>query len=1312
MIADWAVKNRITVLVLTVLLTIWGFYAYFSVPKEAQPSIKIPNIFVTVIYPGVSPDDVESLVAQPLEREIQSISGIKEMRVTAGEGVASLNIQFEPNVAIEDAYQKVRDRVNIAKPKLPSDIQEPIVREINISELPVITVNLAAGYSLSKLKDVADKLKDEFEGVPGVLEVELIGALEREMQINVDLAKLQSYNLSFQDVAGAIQGENLTIPGGSVDVDRLNYLVRVNGELKSEAQLENLIVKVPEPQGPIARPSPIYLRDVAEVSYGFKDRTTYSRLRIVHPDEGGIGGTVKSKDGKPLQVISLQVKKRSGANIIETVDGLKAKIATANMPSGTFVVYTGDNSEFVRNLVEELQNNLVAGIFFVVMALVFFLGIRASMLVAISIPLSMLMSFAVFQIMGLTLNFIVLFSLIIALGLLADNAIVVVENIYRFREMGYEKFEAARLATREVTGPVIYATLTTLAAFFPMLFWPGVIGKFMSYLPLTLIITLSTSLFVALVMNPVITAYLVRLDNEPKAIPPKWINYVTIIAVISLTILVLIINWVTVPVLIGMGLLVFAFTRYFLVPVSDLIINKQFPRYLKKYEGWLQVMMQRDYQVKRALLRNTFTLTSFTLGFILLILGSLLNFGEPHYGGFTLAQVVFMAPAAIIFVIGILGIFVHTFEIMIRGGYKTLSLSWKTALVMLAVFGIAWLRTDFTKPDATDQLVKTAISLSITPILMLLFGFIGIFLKAQRPLILTDNRAIVLNLTFGLFFGIFMIYAIAPTGVAFFPSTDPRLVTVNLEGGIGTNVQTSNKIAQKAETKIERLITKDPLVAENIKNYQTGVGTAGGQAAFFGGGGSPQVSFITINMVDYGDRGESSKNTLAKLREVVRSIPGALLKFTAPSNGPPTGAPVNIEVSGPDFNEIVRISHDIKLKLSRASDSKQIDGLVDVRDNLNSGRPEVRVKIDRERAQQYKLSTGQIASTIRSAINGTEASKFRDGEDEYDITVRLRSEDRNALESIQNLTLPVNVGGNPNNRRQLPLSAVASLELGTGFGSITRLDGRRVVTVSGDAAPGYSGPEVLGKVTTYLKDYKVKKGYALNFTGENKDQQESFGFLSIALFMGVGLIFLLLVMEFRNVRGPLVIMIGMGLSLIGVMLGLILTRSPFGLMTFIALISLSGLVVNHTIVLIDFALKREEEGESSQEAIIEAGVIRTRPIFLTIITSVIGLLPLVFGLNIDFVGLFTHADPGFQFGSENGQFWLPMNVALISGSIFSIFLTLYVAPVMYNAFTSIANRVVGGFKVKEDAEPFQPTGLGGDGASGINLVRPIQDHSH
>lgn len=1298
MIANWAVKNRITVLVLAVLLTIWGFYAYFTIPKEAQPSIKVPNIYVNVVYPGVSPDDMESLVTQPLEREIQSISGIKELRSTSGEGISVLNIQFEPNVAMDDAYQKVRDKVNIAKPKLPSDIQEPVVREINISELPIITVNLAAGYSLTKLKDVAEKLKDDFEGVSGVLEVEMLGALEREVQINVNLPALQSNNLSFTDVIGAVQNENLNIPGGSIDVDRLNYLVRVNGQFKDPEQLKNVIVKVPEPQGAVPRPSPIYLRDVADVTFGFKDRTSYSRLRILHPDEDGYGGQFVSKDGQALQVISLSVKKRSGANIIETVDELKAKIQQSNLPSGTHVVYTGDNSKFVRNLVEELQNNLVSGIFFVIMALVFFLGIRASMLVSISIPLSMLMSFVVFQMMGLTLNFIVLFSLIIALGLLADNAIVVVENIYRYREMGYEKFEAARLGTQEVTAPVIFATLTTLGAFFPMLFWPGVIGRFMSYLPLTLIITLATSLFVALVMNPVITAYLVKLEHEPKAKNPRWLNIVTWISLGSLTLIILIVNWITVPVLLVLGGVLFAFTRYALVPFSNYIINEQFPKYLKLYRGWLQMMLIRDYEVPNALLRNTFSMTSFTLGAAIIVIGLFMKFGAPLSGGLTVGQVVFVVPGAIMLLLGILGIFVHTFELILRGGKTMVQIGWKTAISMAIFAFLAWIRTDFSKMGAETDLVKTVIALSIPPILLVVFGFIGEKFNLKRPLILTDNRAFVLNATFGVFFLVAIIFGIAPTGVAFFPDTDPRQVNINIQGGVGTNIQASNRMANRAETQLDQLVKKDPLAAGNVKNMQTGVGTSAGNAAFFGGGSNPQNSYVTVNMVDYGDRVESSKNTLIKLRDVVRGIPGATLKFESPKNGPPTGAPVNIEISGPNFEEIVRISKELKTKLSKASEKGEIAGLVDVRDNMNSGRPEIRVKIDRERAQFYKLSTGQIASTIRNAINGAEASKFRDGEDEYDITVRLDQSERANIESIENLTVPINVGGNPNNRRQLPISAVASLEVGSGFGAITRLDARRVVTVSGDAAPGYSGPEVLQKVQAYLtqKGYQVPKGYSLTFTGENKDQAESFGFLGLAFWMGIALIFLLLVLEFRNIRGPMVIMSAMFLSLIGVLIGLILTRSPFGLMTFVALISLSGLVVNHAIVLVDFALKKEEEGFSGEEAIVEAGVIRTRPIFLTIITSVIGLVPLVFGLNIDFVGLFAEADPGFQFGSENGQFWLPMNVALISGSLFSIVLTLYVAPVMYNVFESIGKRLFGSMKHEATATFPELEGVGSD----------------
>jgi multidrug efflux pump subunit AcrB len=1301
MIANWAVKNRITVLVITILLTIWGFYAYFNIPKEAAPSIKVPNIIVQTVYPGVSPDDIEALVTQPMEREIQNVTGIKELRSTSSEGASIITIQFEPSVSIEDAYQKVRDKVNTVKVKLPTDVREPVVREINLSELPILTVNLAAGYSLARLKVVADKLKEDIESVSGVLEVEMLGALEREVQIDIDLAALQSYNLSFQDVIGAIQQENANIPGGSVDVDRLNYLVRVNGEFKDPEQIKNIIIKVPEPQGNALRPAPIYVRDVASVKFGFKDRSSYSRLTILHSDENGLGEQVVSKDGKPLQVISLSIKKRAGANILETVDTIKDKIRTGNLARGTHVVLTGDASERVRDLVDELQNNLVSGIFFVIMALVFFLGIRASMLVSISIPLSMLMSFVVFQLMGVTLNFIVLFSLIIALGLLADNAIVVVENIYRYREMGYEKFEAARLATQEITSPVIFATLTTLAAFFPMLLWPGVIGKFMGFLPLTLIITLSTSLFVALVMNPVITAYLVRLDGEAKPQTPRWMRVVQAICVVSLAFIIGVTNPITLPVLAGMSVVTFLFARYILVPVSTKFMNEIFPRYLANYKIFLSGMMDRDYSVKWALLRNTFSLSAFALGVTLLILSSFMG-GMGHKipmgtTAFSIPQLVFMSVGGLSLVLGILAIFVHTFEAMIRSGFKGVKYGGYTAIFMVLIVGVAYLKTDWIMPNAMANLRNTAISLMITPVLMVILGLIGGLLKLTRPLILTDNRAVLLNITFGLFFGIFMVFAIAPTGVAFFPETDPRQVNFKIEGSIGTNINASNRMVLHAEDKLHQLITKDPKVAENISNMQVGVGTSSNP---FFGGGTPQSSQITINMVDYGKRGETTKNTLTKIRETIDGIAGALLKFEAPKQGPPTGAPINIEIAGKDFSTIVNLAKDIKLKLQRATEKGQIPGLVDVRDNLNSGRPEVRVKIDRERAQQFKLNTVQIAQTIRNAINGSEASKYREGEDEYNIMVRLKPEDRANIESIKNLTIPVNVAGNPNNRRQLPISAVADLEIGTGFGSITRLDQKRVVTVQGDTSPGFTGPTVLASAQAFLKDYKVPEGYTLTYTGENKDMNESFSFLALAFWMGVAGIFLLLVLEFRNIKGPLVIMTSMILSLMGVMIGLILTRSPFGLMTFIALISLSGLVVNHAIVLIDFALKLERRGVDTREAIIEAGVIRTRPIFLTIVTSVIGLVPLVFGLNIDFVSLFEAGDPGFQWGSENGQFWMPMNVALISGSIFSIFLTLYVAPVMYNVFSSIGARLTRHHKEVEQNSPVMSLKhevTGGDG---------------
>ena len=1249
-ITNAAIKHRTTIVVLTVLLSLGGLYSYLTLPKESNPSIEVPYIVVTTIYPGASPDDIESLITQPIEQEVQVINGIKEIRSTSSEGVSSIVIEFNPDVSIDEAFAKVRDKVDVARVDLPGDVEEPLVSEIDFSQFPVMSINLSASYPLPRLKEVAEDLEDEIETIPGVLEVDLVGGLEREVQIDVDLNALQGYNVAFRDVVDAIRNENTNIPGGSVDVDDMNYLVRVNGEFDTPAEIENLVVTSP---GGV----PIYVRDVAEVRFGFKDRESYARLSVLRDeDESGELGAI-NQNPATLPVITLNVKKRSGDNIIETVDAVRSKLETFSMPSGTTVVVTGDQSNDVRTLVADLENSIISGLIFVIGVLLFFLGVRNSVLVGIAIPLSMFVSFLVFQAMGYTLNFIILFSLIIALGMLVDNAIVIVENIYRYHFEGHSRFEAARLGTAEVAMPVIASTATTVAVFIPMLFWPGIIGEFMSYMPITLIITLSCSLFVALFINPVFTGIFVQIEGIPKPPIPAATRRWAIGLTAVIFVIILIANWKTALVLgVGTPLVVFLHLRFF-KPVGDHFVAVTFPRFIAWYRRSIDSLLDRDYTVRHALLRNTFALGSLTVGVILLVVGSILS----SLVGSAAAQIL-SVPGMVLTGIGVVAVVLHAIEVVYLGG-KT---SFKAGLWTTAAAGIL-LGIMYLSPKVVE--VATIAELLALPLSIAVIGALGALFNRRSRLVLTDNRAVMLNGSLGGFVIIIVMFVLVPTGVEFFPETDPRQVRITAEGPLGLNLEASDRVADEVQARLDGLLEEYPESKANMKNMLVNVGV-GGDADFGGAAASAERSRVTLNMVDYADRDEPTTATLTKIREQLAGIPGADVEITKDSNGPPVGAPVNIEISGPEFDQIVQITSDVLQRLTDASGTGQIPGLVDVRDNLDTGRPELRVRIDRERAARAGLNTTQIASTVRSAINGIEAGNFRDGEDEYDITVRLREADRASLESLKNLTIF-------DEGVQTPLVAIADFEVSSGLGSITRLDLQRVSTVTADAAPGFNGQEVLGQVQAHLSEYveALPPGYSIAYTGENEEQAESFGFLSVVLAIGTALVFLIIIAQFNTVSGPFIIMVAAGLSLIGVLLGLILTRTPFGLMTFIGLISLAGIVVNNSIVLLDYTMQLRARGMELRQAIIEAGATRMRPVLLTALTTILGLIPLTWGINIDFVGLLTNLDPAFQIGSENTQFWGPMGISIISGLSFATIVTLVLVPVMYSAFDSVATRL-------------------------------------
>jgi len=1266
---------------MTVMLAVGGLYAYIVLPKESRPSIEVPNIMVTTFYPGASPDDVAELITKEIEQEIQGINGIKEIRSTSTEGLSSIVVEFHPDVPMDDAAQEVRDQVDMAKADLPSDAEDPVITEIDISEFPIMNVNLAADYSLTRLKELAEDLRDEFEAAPGVLEVDIAGGLEREVQVNVNLNSLLGYGLSFSDIADAIKDENTNIPGGSIDLDSQNYLVRVEGRFQRPEEIEDFVVAAPNGV-------PVYVKDLAEVKFGFKERESYARLMLIHEEEDGVLRRVENPEFR--QVISLNVKKRSGENILETAGAVKEILATYPMPPGTLILITGDQSEMVEDLVADLENNIIAGMIFVVLVLMLFLGVRNALLVGLAIPMSMMTSFLILLFMGQTLNFVILFSLIIALGMLVDNAIVIVENIYRYREEGHGRWDAARKGTSEVGGAVVASTATTVAVFAPMLFWPGMIGSFMSFLPMTLIITLSASLFVALVINPVITGYLVRVDENGNGDgdtrqASAWVIRLGMGLAVAVLGLIALANPITGLVLAVGAAVTWLLYRYVLRPVADRFVARSFPRLIVWYRTFLEGMMWRDYSVKAAMLRNTLALSAFSVGVALLLIGLGISATIDRTAGLIL-----LVPGGFLAAVGVLGIFLHSLESLYIGGRASIKAAVVLGLTTGALIGLTFL-------GKQPMGLVAAGALLAVPAVIGIAGIVGALFNRRKYLILTDNRARLLTGTLAVLFTVMAIFAFTSEGVAFFPDTDPNQVRVTFLAPEGTNVETSSLIAEEAQRRIFELLADNPTSMSNVENILVNVGV-GGNAQFGATFRQEERSTVTINLVDFSERTEPGASTLERIRLGVQGIPGIEVDIDQDSRGPQTGPPVNIEIAGPEFSEAARIAEELKRQLVGASESGQIPGLVDVADTLQMGRPEIHVDINRERAAQFGLSTRKVGDIVRQAIQGTEATTWRFEDEEYDVRVRLREEDRRSPQTLESLTLREGQMG-------IPLVAIADVTWTTGAGAITRLDLDPVVTVTANTAAGYNSQAVLNQVKEYFADFErtLPPGYRMSYTGEQEDQQESFSFLTRALLVGVALIFFILIAQFNSVSSPLLIMIAVGLGLIGVVVGLIVTATPFSLFTFIGLISLAGIIVNNNIVLVDYINQLRERGLGRREAVIEAGATRLRPVILTALTTILGLVPLTFGFNIDFVGLLARLEPNIQFGSQNTQFWGPMGTAIISGLTFGTFLTLVVVPVIYSAFDSLAVAITSA-AVKEEhpatqdaAEPESGTAPGQPG---------------
>lgn len=1118
-LTNWSLKNKTSVIIITLLIILFGLGSYISMPKDLFPEIKMPTIYVRTVYPGNSPIDIENLITRPLEKQIKSVDGIKNLKSTSVQDNSAIFVEFNTDIDVDEALKDVKDAVDKAKKDLPSDLDmDPMVMDIDFSEFPIMNINLSGDYSLDDLKKYAEDLQDELENLDEIKRVDLKGALKREINIVVDLPRMEAMELSFGDIENAVRSENMTMSGGDILLDQNRRNIRIVGEFKNVSDIENIIVKH-------EMEKIVYLRDIAKVIDGYEEPKSFARL-----------------DGKP--VVSLDVIKKSGENLLAATDKINLLIEDfkkTRFPEDLKITITNDQSQNTRNQISNLENSIIMGVILVILVLLFFIGLRNSMFVGIAIPLSMFMSFAILSIMGVSMNLVVLFSLILALGMLVDNAIVVVENVYRlYTEKGMSPMRAAWNGVGEIAVPIISSTATTLAAFFPLLFWKDLIGEFMKFLPMTLIIVLSASLFVALVVNPVFLAnYIKKEETDYKPNLKKTLKYAGIFAGIGILFL-LIGKKVFGNLLITFAILTFINT-YGLRPASIWFQNTLLPRLENLYERTLRYW-----------------------------------------------------------------------------------LNGKRPVLLIAVY---------------------------LPLLMI-FSFVLMGVRAPK--------------------------------VLFFPENEPKYINVFIEAPIGTDITATDSIVKKIERQIFDL-TQDykDIISSVVSNVGEGSNDPNEGPSQ---GNTPNKARITISFVEFNKRnGKSSSDVMKMLSENVKDYPGIRISVDKNNEGPPVGKPINLEIIGEDFDKLLYLTDDIQRKI----DAENIPGIEGLKIDLEVSKPEMIVSIDREKARMFGLSTAQIGTALRNALFGKEVSKFKDGEDEYPIQLRLDDYYRYNIAALMNQKITFR---DPTNGRisQVPISSVATFYNSNTYGSVKRKDLERVITISSNVLEGYNATEINNKLKEILATYPMPEGYTYKFTGEQEQQAKSMAFLTNALFIAVALITLILVSQFNSIIKPFIIMISVFFSTIGVFLGLSIFNMEFVIMmTGIGIVSLAGIVVNNAIVLIDYTdlvrkRKRAEKNmddddilpiDEAKEAIVEAGKTRLRPVLLTAITTVLGLIPLATGMNIDFFGLFERFEPDYYIGGDNAIFWGPMSWTVIFGLSFATFLTLVAVPSMYLITDKINRRV-------------------------------------
>jgi multidrug efflux pump len=1100
---SWSINNKTSIFFLAVVLALYGYISYITIAKEQVPDIKIPYIIVTTPYPGTSPTDIENFITRPLEKNIKSKEGIKQITSQSVQDASNIVIEFNPGIDIPEAKQRIKDAVDMTARDLPNDLkQQPIVSELDFSQLPIMNINISGDYSLNNLKTIADNLQDRIETVPEVTRVDEVGALDREIQVNVDMYKMQAAMVTFRDIQNAIAYENMTISGGNIDMQGMSRTVRVVGEFANVDVIKN--ISLISSSGAVVK-----LSDIAEIKDSHKKAESYARL----------GGK---------NVITLNVIKKTGANLINCADKINKIIddmKANDLPKDLNIVISGDMSYYTKIILKELNNTIIIGFILVTIVLMFFMGLTNAIFVGFSVPLSMALAYIVLPPMGFTLNMLVMFSFIFALGIVVDDAIVVIENTHRiFKKTGMDITNSAKAAAGEVFVPILSGTLTTLAPFIPLAFWPGVVGKFMYYIPITLIITLIASLIIAYIFNPVFAVQFMKPDEENAEIERHR------------------------PSIYKAGLIIAGISAFFFIP--------GFGMHSKFFIG-------------------------------------LANLG------------VFIAISYVLHNL-------YMYKVLLRFQHNVIPR-------VLAFY------------ERTLRWV----------------------LHGKRPQRLLWALIVLL-------FATFMVFGASKVKILFFPDNDPATVSVLIKMPVGTEVQYTDSVTRMVEDRVFGVLGKNnPIVESVIANVAI---NASAETFSSSGAASSNLGKVTINFVEFAKRqGQKTTPYMDRIREAVARIPGAEITVDKEAMGPPVGKPVNIEVSSENLDQLVLTSQ----KLNRYIDSLAIPGIEDLKSDFETKKPELVVDVDRERANREGISTAQIGSELHTAIFGTEATKYREQEDQYPVQVRYSEYMRDNIDRLMNLKITF-MDMSSGRLKSIPLSSVATIKYQNSYGGITRKDLKRVITLSSNLLSGYTSNEVNARLKTVLANFPKPQGTEISITGEQQDQADNMIFLGKAMFISLFLVLFILITQFNSLSKPIIIISEVIFSIIGVLLGFTIFGMDFSvIMTGMGIVALAGIVVRNGILLVEFTDKLKDEKVRTIEAIVRAGQIRITPILLTATATILGLIPLAIGFNINFATLLTEFAPHIHIGSDTKQFFGPLAWTIIFGLSFATVLTLIFIPVMY-----------------------------------------------